>query len=353
MGAMLLLYAGLLLLSFYLLAVICDEFFIESLDRISERLKLSSDVAGATLMAVGSSAPELFTSLIAVLRPGDHADIGAGTIVGSAIFNILVIIGASSMFRRAKLNWQPVVRDTLFYCVSIVALLIVFWDGQVVLAEALFFISLYIGYLLAVINWRKWFPYHDSYDPIEAVERAAEKNFLARKSKHLLAYLIPDPKKYPEKYILTFSLSILMIGFLSFILVEAAVGIGQIMMISPVIIALTVLAIGTSIPDLLSSVVVAKQGRGDMAVSNAVGSNIFDILFGLGVPWTIVLLWQGGSVVVSNENLISSVILLLATVLAIFFLLLVRNWTIGRRAGLVLIGTYLIYLGWSVWQTLG
>jgi K+-dependent Na+/Ca+ exchanger-like protein len=347
---MIALYIIALLVSFYLLAVICDEFFVESLDRISDRLKLSSDVAGATFMAMGSSAPELFTSLIAVLRPGDHADIGAGTIVGSAIFNILVIIGASAMFRKAKLNWQPVVRDTLFYCVSIVALLVVFWDGRVVLGEALFFISLYAGYLLAVVNWRKWFPYKESFDPIEELDQATEKSWLARNSKYLLSFIIPDSKKNPERYIATFLISILLIGVLSFVLVEAAVGIGGILKISPAIIALTVLAAGTSIPDLIASVIVAKQGRGDMAVSNAIGSNIFDVLFGLGVPWMIVLMWRGGSVEVATENLISSVILLFATVVAVFFLLIVRNWTIGRNAGLALILLYLLYLGWSVLQ---
>lgn len=74
-----------LLLSLYFLAIVCDEFFVASLDKIAEKLKMLSDVAGATFMAVGSSAPELFTSLFAVFKPGDHANVGAGTIVGSAI----------------------------------------------------------------------------------------------------------------------------------------------------------------------------------------------------------------------------------------------------------------------------
>ena len=68
--------------SVYLLAVLTDSFFIVSLDEISSRLKLPSDVAGATLMAVGSSAPELAIALIALLRPGGHSDVGIGTIVG-------------------------------------------------------------------------------------------------------------------------------------------------------------------------------------------------------------------------------------------------------------------------------
>jgi len=98
---MIILYLFVLIIAFYLLAIVCEDFFIGSLDAISDKLKLPSDVAGATLMAVGSSAPELFTALFALFRAGNHGDVGAGTIVGSAIFNILVIIGVSASFKRA------------------------------------------------------------------------------------------------------------------------------------------------------------------------------------------------------------------------------------------------------------
>ncbi|MCD8484015.1 calcium/sodium antiporter [Candidatus Woesebacteria bacterium] len=339
---------ALLVITFYLLAVICDEFFVESLDHISNRLKLSSDVAGATFMAMGSSAPELFTSLIAVFRAGGgHADVGAGTIVGSAIFNILVIIGASAAFKTAKLRWQPVVRDTLFYSLSILLLLWAFWDARIVLTEAVLFIALYVAYLIAVVKWKKIFPYKD-VDPIDIVEKESKKSELARVSKRLLRWTIPDSQKYPDRYLITFVMSIVWIAVLSFVLVESAVHLGEILHINPTIIALTVLAAGTSIPDLLSSVIVAKRGRGDMAVSNAVGSNVFDILFGLGVPWTLVLVFQGGYVPVANENLIGSVFLLFATVVAVFFLLVLRRWRIGPRAGWLLIGLYLMYLAYKI-----
>ena len=99
---MIIIYIVLLLLSCYLLMKICDEYFVRSLDAISQQFSLSSEAAGATLMAVGSSAPELFVSLISVLKPGDHGAMGAGTIVGSAIFNILVIIGGSLLVRKRK-----------------------------------------------------------------------------------------------------------------------------------------------------------------------------------------------------------------------------------------------------------
>ncbi|MCX8009061.1 MAG: calcium/sodium antiporter [Patescibacteria group bacterium] len=332
-----------LFVSFYLLAVVCDEFFVPSLDRISEKLKLNSDVAGATLMAAGSSAPEFFTSLIAVFRPGGLEDVGSGTIVGSAIFNILVIIGASALFRAVKLHWQPVVRDTLFYILTIVLLLFVFWDGKVVLSESILFISVYGVYILTVLWWKKFFPYKD-VDPIDLVEKEQKTNSLAKFSKRLLSCVIPDVHRYKNLFLLTFFLSIAWIAGLSYVLVESVVVIADFFHVNPTFLALTVLAAGTSIPDLLSSVIVAKQGRGDMAVSNAVGSNIFDILFGLGVPWFIVLSFRGGSVPVGTENLLGSVFLLFATVLAIVFLLLVRNWRIGQKSGLILIGIYVLYV---------
>lgn len=340
-----------LLLSFYALAVICEEFFVASLDKISERLKLSSDVAGATLMAVGSSAPELFTSLFALIKPGDHANVGAGTIVGSAIFNILVIIGAAAAFKTVKLTWQPVVRDTLFYVVTIIALLVTFWDGTITMTEAAALVVLYGIYIFAVTQWKKWFPYKD-VDPLDIIQDEVQKNKVAVVSKRVLSIVIPDPEKYPHRYVLTFVMSVVAIAVFSYVLVESAVGLGEVLHINPTIIALTVLAAGTSVPDLLSSIIVAKQGRGDMAVSNAIGSNIFDILFGLGAPWLLILAIRGGSISVQTENLLGSIFLLFATVVAIFFILVVRKWKIGQRSGLVLIALYLLYLVYSIVQTL-
>lgn len=338
-----------LVISLYLLAVVCEDFFVSSLDEISDRLKLPSDVAGATLMAVGSSAPELFTALFAIFKQGGgHADVGAGTIVGSAIFNILVIIGASAAFKRAKLTWQPVLRDLLFYIITIISLLAVFWDGQIVMIESIYFLVMYALYIFTVTQWKKLFPYRD-FDPVEIVENTVEKNKLAKASKALLAIFIPDPLKKPNLYLWTFGISIVFIAILSYLLVESAVILGNSLGINPTIIALTVLAAGTSIPDLLSSIIVAKQGRGDMAVSNAVGSNIFDVLFALGLPWFLLFLTGVESIKVGTENLMSSVFLLFATVIAVVAILVVRNWTIGRRAGLFLIGLYVAYIMYNVY----
>jgi len=345
----LLLYIIVLLTSFYLLAKIVDEYFIDSLDRISHKLRLSSDAAGATLMAAGSSSAELFVAIIALIKPGNHAAIGMGTIVGSAIFNVLVIIGAAAIVRKAVLSWQPVVRDIAFYLISIIILLIVFRDGKIILEEAAILTCLYIIYVAAVVKWKDILP-HKSADIMHVVEEEFQESKKSKWRKLTIPFDYIIDKIFPplKHCYIVFALSIIIIAALSWGLVESAIQVSHILNIPEAIIALTVLAIGTSIPDTMSSVIVAKQGRGDMAISNAIGSNIFDILFGLGVPWLIALSFTGGTIPVSTENLMSSVILLFATVLVIFFLLLIRKWKIGNKAGYILIALYLGYLTWAI-----
>ena len=336
-----------LIISFYLLARVCDDYFVDSLDRVAKDLKMSSDVAGATLMAIGSSAPEFFVSIISVLKPGDFAEIGIGTIVGSALFNLLVIIGASAMVRSTILTWQPVLRDSIFYSTSIIFLLWAFSDGQISMVEAGAFIIVYIIYVVSVMNWRKILKYEDdSQDELENNSDSFSSSWMLifKPFDILLSKFFLSERHY----IFNFFISIIFIGGLSWVLVESAVMISNILHIPKAIIALTVLAIGTSIPDLISSIIVARQGRGCMAISNALGSNIFDILIGLGIPWMIILLLTDGPLVVGKENLFSSVILLFASVLVVLFILLVRKWKIGKYSGMFLIGVYLTYLIWAI-----
>jgi len=196
-------------------------------------------------------------------------------------------------------------------------------------------------------NWKNMVHYKSEKDGVikkveDQIEKTQKKKFgkITDFFDSVLRIFFPNEKYYYS----VFTISILIIAGLSWVLVESAVGIAHILNIPEAIIALTILAAGTSIPDMISSVVVARQGRGGMAISNAVGSNIFDILFGLGVPWLVMLVFFDGEVLVSKANLLSSVVLLFATVLVIFFLLLARKWKIGYKVGYFLIGLYIIYL---------
>jgi Ca2+/Na+ antiporter len=251
------------------------------------------------------------------------------------------------MVRSTILTWQPVLRDSIFYSTSIIFLLWAFSDGQISMVEAGAFIIVYIIYVVSVMNWRKILKYEDdSQDELENNSDSFSSSWMLifKPFDILLSKFFLSERHY----IFNFFISIIFIGGLSWVLVESAVMISNILHIPKAIIALTVLAIGTSIPDLISSIIVARQGRGGMAISNALGSNIFDILIGLGIPWMIILLLTDGPLVVGKENLFSSVILLFASVLVVLFILLVRKWKIGKYSGMFLIGVYLTYLIWAI-----
>ena len=338
-----------LIISFYLLAEVSDRFFIPSLDKIAKRFNMSHDMAGATLMAIGSSAPELFVAIISLALPGDHGIIGIGTIVGSALFNLLVIVGASAVVRAATLSWQPIVRDMLFYTLSIAALFFVWRDGFVTEFEAGLMILFYVVYVFAVVKWRKIFPYvdQDQIDEEETVDVELKTGW----KRILIPLDIILEKFFPPTryYFAMFAISIIIIAALCWVLVESAIGVSRIIHIPELIIALTVLAVGTSVPDMISSVIVAKQGRGGMAVSNAVGSNIFDILIGLGLPWLVYIIYTGGVLVGESEKgLDRSIIFLFISVLVVFFTFWIRKWKVGPGIGYFFIIAYLFYLIWEL-----
>ncbi|CAH8529949.1 unnamed protein product [Schistosoma rodhaini] len=113
------------------LALLCDDYFIPCLERICKVLHLQPDVAGATFMAAGSSAPELATTLVGVFNAKD--DIGLGAVVGSADFNIMLVVSVSALFAKQViyLNWWPLVRDSAVYLLSIILLALVIYDELV------------------------------------------------------------------------------------------------------------------------------------------------------------------------------------------------------------------------------
>lgn len=133
---------------FVSLAIVCDEFFVPALGAITEKLGISDDVAGATFMAAGGSAPELFTSLIGVFIA--HSNVGIGTIVGSAVFNILFVIGMCALFSREVLHltWWPLFRDVSFYIFDLIMLIIFFLDNVIMWWESMMLVA---GYTLYVI----------------------------------------------------------------------------------------------------------------------------------------------------------------------------------------------------------
>lgn len=135
---------------FIALSIVCDEYFVPALTRMCHKLQISDDVAGATLMAAGGSAPELFTSFIGTFQ---QDAVGFGTIVGSAVFNVLFVIGMCAFFSKEvlELTWWPLFRDTTYYCVCLLVLAILFGVAspfEIRWYESVILLALYGGYVL-------------------------------------------------------------------------------------------------------------------------------------------------------------------------------------------------------------
>lgn len=297
-------------------------------------------MAGSTLMAAGSSAPELSVALFAIFMSGHHEAIGVGTIVGSALFNILVITGMVMWYRRStKLIWQPIFRDIIFYIVAVLLLAYIFVKGELSLLGGALLVGIYVLYVVVVYFWKRIIPYEDVED-----ENNDEVN--VDKNPHKLSGIMRGFDKFIAPYqFVVFIVSIGLISLLSWILVNSAIGISSTLGIPELLVGITVVAIGTSVPDLISSVIVAKRGRHGMAINNAIGSNTFDILIGLGLPFLLYMLIKGEGFKLDSDNLVFSVSILLGSAVLLLFYFLISKWKLYRWFGIILVGLYIVYLG--------
>jgi K+-dependent Na+/Ca+ exchanger-like protein len=289
-------------------------------------------------MAAGSSAPELGVMIVSLLKPGSHGAIGVGTIVGSSLFNLFVITGVVMVIKdKVNLIWQPLIRDLLFYAISLVLLVWFFSDGYITFMETIILVAVYGFYILAMKKWKKIFPYKN-------IEESSEEFLNDNTIERLLKYLIPKPNNLTVVFIL----SIVVIGLLSWWLVELAIKISLIIGIPEVIIALTVIAVGTSVPDLVSSIIVAKKGRSGMAINNAIGSNVFDILIGLGLPLMLLHLFITKNVNVNSNDLNTAFWFLMTSIVIVLSFFLLAKWKTNKIFGYLLIILYILYIVFEI-----
>ncbi|XP_031647229.1 sodium/potassium/calcium exchanger 3-like [Oncorhynchus kisutch] len=394
---------------FYALAIVCDVYFVPSLEKISENFQLSEDVAGATFMAAGSSAPELFTSLIGVFIT--KGDLGVGTIVGSAVFNILVICGIFAV-QPIFLSWWPLLRYTLYYILSILMLIVVIYDDKVIWWETIILISMYLVSIIimkfnrSLSGWVEnrqrlihargqehdgatWGiesggagdserqslegdgdrdggpegntgglqPKEEEEEELEEEEVVAFSPFIVPGGHYecvrwlvswqlclLLCCTIPNCvlPRWSRWYLLTFLASTLWVALFSYLMVWMVTIISFTLGIPEVVMGITLLAAGTSVPDCMASLIVARQGMGDMAVSISIGNNIFDVLLGFGFPWflrTLVVDYRS-EVFINSKGLVCLVILLLGSVFLTVLSVHLNRWWMDRRLGLCLMMLY-------------
>jgi len=235
------------------------------------------------------------------------------------------------------------------YTLGVILLLVTIYDGQVTLFEASFYLLIYAMYLLMLY---KWDTYVRDTDVVGIVEESIEKERCCTDIYHRITavisngigFLTGDARK---SYLRAFFVSIAFVAAISYALAESAVTFAEAIHVPAVVVALTVLAAGTSVPDMFASIVVAKQGRGDMAVANAVGSNIFDILVGLGLPWLLAMAIHSDVVQIDTSGLMASALLLFGTVVLLFIFLLTKL-KLSRWEGWALLAIYAVYVAF-IW----
>ena len=291
-------------------------------------------------MAIGSSLPELFTALIGLFL-FEKENPGPATNVGSAIFNTAVIIGGCAIARSSTLDRAALARDTFFYIMSLFVLYFAYnvtSADRIAFWEACMFLLLYVAYVftLAYFPWKKWagvlkrhasdveieftvlkqnddgddnvivslnedetsnmkdMPIEDSVNEQQQQQHSSswfhdKFDQFTCPFQYLYRLTIPDVENPEERdrYVLAMFMSVVWIGFLTYAIVEFAERSANCCHIDANLTGVTVLAVGSSLPDFFSSLIVARKGRGDMAIANALGSNIFDVLICLGVPFAL------------------------------------------------------------------
>ncbi|XP_038139315.1 sodium/potassium/calcium exchanger 5 isoform X1 [Cyprinodon tularosa] len=413
---------------FYMLlavSIVCDDYFLPSLEVISERLGLSQDVAGATFMAAGSSAPELVTAFLGVFVT--KGDIGISTIVGSAVYNLLGICAACGLLASMAgcLTCWPLFRDCLAYGISVAAVIGIITDNKVFWYEAASLLLVYGVYIVVLcfdlrisefvlrklspcctclgsnsvekpetqplMGWNDdsslrvrvrsrtdsgIFQDDSGYSHLSlslhglneisedqksvfAVPESDLKRILWVLSLPIITLLfltIPDCRRrfWKQWFMITFLMSAVWISAFTYVLVWMVTVVGETLSIPDTVMGLTLLAAGTSIPDTIASVMVAREGKADMAMSNIVGSNVFDMLC-LGLPWFIrtAFVDTNTPVEVNSTGLLFISSILLMSIVFLFVAVHINSWRLDWKLGIVCLICYVLFATLSILYELG
>jgi len=281
---------------------------------LAERMKISQIVIGLTIVAVGTSAPEFCVSLVSALK--GTADLAVGNVVGSNIFNAMLITGVAAMVAPMTILPSTVRKDIPIAVVASLALTImVLTDGDLSRLDAAMLLAGFIGFM--------WLTLHGAKDK-GSDDTAPSKTLSVG---HALLMLVVG-------------LACLVAG--SNIFVDGATEVAARLGVSEAVIGLTVVAGGTSLPELATSVVAARKGNSGIAIGNVLGSNVMNILLILGGAGLICPMTVVGITTVDFAVLTGSILLL--------WLFANTKLTLARWEGVVLTVLFLAYMTWLVAQ---
>ena len=315
------------------------DFFQPAADYVQEKHKLPESIKAAVIDAIASSFPEFCVAVIAVILLG-RAEVGISSIVGSALYNVLIIPAAAGLVAKGpmKIGKEVVWRDSLMYFGVVILLLVALlaFPNAWGLGVAALFILAYVGYIFWLnIDYRKHkrnLAHEDTdvsvSEDTDASDEGEESELEIRDESHAWKWILG---------------MMLVMGLASHILVEASIQLGDLLGIDAVIMGFIVIAAGTSVPDTVLSVLSAKRGNYDAAISNVFGSNIFDICICLSVPILLALVLTGAVTPVNLPQIELVYMLVGATALAIY-LFWSDNYTLTKTKSTIMFGIYLLII---------
>lgn len=293
------------------------DFFIKASERIGLAVGIPPFIVGVTLIAMGTSLPELVTSMVAILGDPPNSEIILGNVVGSNIANICLVLAIVGILgNKITLQFDVMRVDMPMVLGAAFILFVCVMDGDFSLFEGIICLSGMLVYLIYVLQ-------------LGRNEEASS-----------LGIDVPDEENkqivsWKEPIILLISSTI--IYFSAEYNVQAIVRLSEIMEVGKELIALTAVSIGTSLPELVVSIVAVRMGNGEMAVGNVLGSNIFNVFAVMGIPRLF------GEIVVPASILEFSIPVMLIASLLFFFVVLDRE--VSRWEGLVLLLLYFLFMG--------
>lgn len=282
------------------------DWFVDGSSGIATKFKIPQLVIGLTIVAMGTSAPEAAVSITSALK--GNAGITIGNIVGSNILNILIILGLSALVTPLAVAKSTIKVDMPFMIAITCILLAMGYDGTVNLLEGIVLLVIFVSYICYLM-------YVALMERKQNTEEVKEVSVL--------------------KAIVWTVVGLVLIVWGSDVTVDAATKIAKILGLSERFIGLTIVALGTSLPELFTSVMAARKGNADIAIGNIVGSNIFNILFVVGLSASII------SVPFLDGFRFDMLVSLFAAVLLLLCVL--KNQKLNRWAGILMLVSYAAY----------
>lgn len=302
----------------------------EGASSLARGLHIPEIVIGLTIVAAGTSAPELFVSLVSALK--GSPDLAVGNVVGSNIFNVMLIVGCSAMVAPIAISKSTVKKDIPFAVAASLMLFIMcldgmdsphLWGNEISRSDGLLLLAGFAAFMFYTFSEAEK---KGEFD--EVIANDESEDFTTAPAKKA-------PKWHHVAWIVI-GLTCLIVG--SNVFVDAASYVAYRFGMRPSVVGLTIVAGGTSLPELATSLVAARKGQAGLAIGNAIGSNVFNILLILGLTAVIHPMRIMGINIIDLSMMLFSIGLL--------WMFSYTKYTVSRQEGGLLVAGFLAYMGW-------